>query len=83
MVVSLSALRTGRLYTQEIFSVRTYIICSVVPTDIVRSEGCYVNQKSTDTSCDRTSDLPICCTAPYTFGAGIKFSILAHPVYKM
>ena len=31
---------------------------------IVRSEGFYVNGKSTDTSCDRTSDLPICSAAP-------------------
>ena len=28
------------------------------------SEGFYVNEKSTDTSWDRTSDLPICSTAP-------------------
>jgi len=31
---------------------------------IVRSKGFYVNEKSTDTSWDRTSDLPICSTAP-------------------
>jgi len=30
----------------------------------VRSEGFYVNEKSTDTSWDRNSDLPICSTAP-------------------
>jgi len=30
----------------------------------VRLEGFYVNEKSTDTSWDRTSDLPICSTAP-------------------
>jgi len=29
-----------------------------------RSEGFYVNEKSTDTSWDGTSDLPICSTAP-------------------
>ena len=28
----------------------------------MRSEGFYVNEKSTDTSWDRTSDLPICST---------------------
>ena len=28
----------------------------------MRSEGFYVNEKSTDTSRDRTSDLPICST---------------------
>ena len=31
----------------------------------MRSEGFYVNEKSNDTSWDRTSDLPICNTAPY------------------
>jgi len=31
----------------------------------VRSEGFYVNEVSTDTSWDRTRDLPICSTAPY------------------
>ena len=31
---------------------------------IVRLEGFYVNEKSTDTSWDRTSDIPICSTAP-------------------
>jgi len=30
----------------------------------VRSEGFYVNKKSTDTYWDRTSDFPICSTAP-------------------
>jgi len=30
----------------------------------VRSEGFYVNEKFTDTSWDRTSDLPICSTVP-------------------
>jgi len=29
----------------------------------VRSEGFYVTEKSTDTSWDRTSDLPICSIA--------------------
>ena len=36
----------------------------VDPRAIARSEGFYVNKKSTDTSWDRTSDLPICSTAP-------------------
>ena len=30
----------------------------------MQSEGFYVNEKSTDTSWDRTSNLPICSTAP-------------------
>jgi len=36
----------------------------VDPRTIVRSEGFYVNKKSTGTSWDRASDLPICSTAP-------------------
>jgi len=32
---------------------------------IVRSEGFYANEKSTDTSWDRNSDLPICSAATY------------------
>jgi len=35
----------------------------VSPRAIVRSKGFYVNEKSTDTSWDWTSDLPICATA--------------------
>ena len=35
----------------------------VDPRATVRSEGFYVNKKATDTSWDRTSDIPICSTA--------------------
>ena len=50
----------------------------------MRSEECYVNGKSTDTSWDRTSDLPICSTALYNdnykirpYSKELNFSIAA------
>jgi len=57
-----SALRTGRLYPTKC-SWYSFLLEAVIdPRAIVRSEGFYVDEKSTDTSWDRISDLPFACS---------------------
>jgi len=47
------------------------------PSTIVRLEGFYVKEKSTDTSWDRTSDLPICSTLTTGLPQSPYFNLMA------
>ena len=58
-------IKPSQAKTQEILLVLISLWGWVDPRAIVRSEGFYVNEKSTDTSWVQTSDLPICSTTPW------------------
>jgi hypothetical protein len=63
-VVRLSAIRTGRLYPQEIFLVLISVRGWVEPPGHSATDRIMLMKNGTDTIGNRTRDLPVCSAVP-------------------